>query len=157
MRPEDLLTQTPSPERVAEAARGLPAADPAVLEVLRRDLLASEGPAAAGAGPSLPPWLEALREQLDVRHAGAVHSHRPVLDPALVAVKSAFRLGFQPLINEVLRAQVLFNESVLNALVHLYEQQRETARAQDAWRAAFERRLAALEAERGEAGGPPRR
>jgi hypothetical protein len=62
--------------------------------------------------------------------------------------KRAFRLAFQPFINEVLRKQVEFNEAILDSLALIYEQQRENARTQAAWRKELSERLAKLEQER---------
>jgi hypothetical protein len=150
MRVEDLLTREPSAEAlVAEAAR-LPPVPDDTLEELRRLLAASER---APTPREWPPLLQGPRNKKDTRYADPPSSHRPVVGPVLVLAKRAFRLAFQPFINEVLRKQVEFNEAILESLATLYEHQRESARAQALWRQELERRLARLEARRGE-GGP---
>jgi hypothetical protein len=74
--------------------------------------------------------------------------------PVLVLAKRAFRLAFQPFINEVLRRQVEFNEAILESLATVYEHQKESTRTQALWRQEWERRMARLEAERGVAQAP---
>ncbi|HSP81195.1 MAG TPA: hypothetical protein VLQ93_21930, partial [Myxococcaceae bacterium] len=113
MRPEDLLSTSPSPERLAEEAGRLPPPDPEREEALRRLLAASER---APAETEWPPLLQAPRAKKDSRYAEPPTSHRPVVGPALVLAKRAFRLAFQPFINEVLRRQVEFNEAILDSL-----------------------------------------
>ncbi|HZH77428.1 MAG TPA: hypothetical protein VEY88_15490 [Archangium sp.] len=145
MRPEDLLTRSPSPERLAEEASRLPKPDPQQEEELRRLLAASER---APAEAEWPPLLQAPRMKKDTRYAEAPTSHRPIVGPVLVTAKRAFRLAFQPFINEVLRRQVEFNEAILDSLAQLYEHQREESRTQAAWRREVMSRLATLESTR---------
>jgi hypothetical protein len=142
MRPEDFLTTTPTPERLAAEARKLPRPDPEQEESVRRLLEASQR---APAETEWPPLLQAPRSKKDSRYADPPTSHRPVVGPVLVAAKRAFRLAFQPFINEVLRKQVEFNEAILDSLAQLYEHQREESRTQAAWRQEVMARLAALE------------
>ncbi|MCP3098538.1 hypothetical protein LZ198_06555 [Myxococcus sp. K15C18031901] len=144
MRAEDLLTTSPTAEAVAEETRRLPAPSPEAAEALRHTLERS-----ANASPPAP-WpalLQEARGKMDSRYAGPVTSHRGGLSgPALVLAKRAFRLLFQPFINEALRKQVEFNESILDALATIHDVQREHARAQASWRQEMDRRLANIEA-----------
>ncbi|WP_375772811.1 hypothetical protein NR798_18630 [Archangium gephyra] len=142
MRPEDLLTTTPSPERLAEEAGRLPEPTPEQVESVRRLLAASER---APAETEWPPILQAPRSKKDSRYVEPPTSHRPVVGPLLVTAKRAFRLAFQPFINEMLRKQVEFNEAILDSLALIYEHQREESRSQVAWRREVMARLAALE------------
>ncbi len=144
MRPEDLITRAPSAEAVARETQRLPAPAPHAEEALRQTLEAAAQPPAPAPWPAL---LQEARGKMDSRHAEPATSHRGGLTgAALVLAKRAFRLTFQPFINEVLRKQVEFNESILDALATLHDVQREQARAQAAWRKELERRLASLEA-----------
>ncbi|QRK05449.1 hypothetical protein JQX13_35525 [Archangium violaceum] len=142
MRPEDLLTTTPTPERLVEEAGRLPEPDPEQVESVRQLLAASQR---APAVTEWPPLLQAPRSKKDSRYAEPPTSHRPVVGPVLVVAKRAFRLAFQPFINEVLRKQVEFNEAILDSLALIYEHQREESRTQAAWRREVMARLAALE------------
>jgi hypothetical protein len=147
VRPEDLITRAPTAEAVARETRKLPTPSEEARESLRRALEASARP------PTPAPWpalLQEARGKMDSRHAEPATSHRGGLaGPALVLTKRAFRLAFQPLINEVLRKQVEFNESILDALANILDAQRESARAQAAWRQELDRRLARIEAASG--------
>jgi hypothetical protein len=145
MRPEDLLTKKPSAERLATEAAKLPKSDPRQEESLRRLLDASQR---APAETEWPPLLQAPRSKKDSRYVDPPTSHRPVVGPVLVAAKRAFRVAFQPFINEVLRKQVEFNEAILDSLALVYEHQREESRTQAAWRREVMARLAALEKEK---------
>ena len=152
MRPEDLLTSAPTPERLAAEAERLPEPSPEALEAVQRLLTASRR---APAETEWPPLLQAPREKKDSRYAEPPTSHRAGVGPVLVAAKRAFRLAFQPFINEVLRKQVEFNEAILDSLALVYEQQREESRAQAAWRKEIAARLAALEQGPGARGRRP--
>ncbi|NVJ04028.1 hypothetical protein HUW63_02055 [Myxococcus sp. AM001] len=144
MRTEDLITRSPTAEAVAREAQQLPTPSDETQEALRQTLEAAARP------PTPAPWpalLQEARGKMDSRYAEPATSHRGGLTgTALVLAKRAFRLTFQPFINEVLRKQVEFNESILDALATLHDVQREQARAQAAWRKELERRLAQLEA-----------
>ncbi|WP_342374628.1 hypothetical protein NVS55_25145 [Myxococcus stipitatus] len=143
MRAEDLLTDAPSAEAVARETQKLPEASTEAKEALRRALESSTRQATPAPWPTL--LLEA-RGKMDSRYAGPVTSHRGgVSGPALVLAKRAFRLLFQPFINEALRKQVEFNESILDALATIHDVQREHARTQATWRQEVERRLARIE------------
>lgn len=142
MRPEYLLTTSPSPERLAAETERLPELESEQVESLRRLLTASQR---APAETEWPPLLQAPRSKKDSRYVEPPTSHRPLVGPVLVTAKRAFRLAFQPFINEVLRKQVEFNEAILDSLALIYEHQREESRAQTAWRREVMARLAALE------------
>ncbi|AKF86505.1 hypothetical protein MFUL124B02_27865 [Myxococcus fulvus 124B02] len=154
MRAEDLLTRAPSAETVARETQKLPEPSDEARESLRQLLEASARPAVTTPWPAL---LTEARGKMDSRYAGPVTSHRGgVTGPALVLAKRAFRLVFQPFINEALRKQVEFNESILDALATIHDVQREHARTQATWRQDVERRLARIEeAARGERGATP--
>lgn len=147
MRPvfsvEDLDSDAVDPAEVAAAIAGLPVPDERKMEELHRVLAASE--AAPTVESAWPPILEDPRRRADVRQVEPATSHRPLVGPALVAAKRTFRAVFQPFINEVLRRQVEFNESILNALAVMYEESRVQSRTQALWRDAIEARLDALE------------
>lgn len=148
MRPEDLLSTTPGAERLAQRTRELPEPAAEQLQALKELLAASQR---APAEKEWPPLLQTPRTKKDSRYAETPTSHRTgVVGPALVTAKRAFRLVFQPFINEMLRKQVEFNEAILDSLSLLYEQQREETRAQSAWRREISERLAALERARKE-------
>ncbi|GEL71626.1 hypothetical protein [Myxococcus virescens] len=144
MRHEDLITRSPTAEAVARETQQLPTPSDEAQEALRQTLDAAARP------PTPAPWpalLQEARGKMDSRYAEPATSHRGgFTGTALVLAKRAFRLTFQPFINEVLRKQVEFNESILDALATLHDVQREQARAQAAWRKELERRLAKLEA-----------
>jgi hypothetical protein len=149
VRPEDLLTASPLAERLAEEAGRLPTPPAAQVESVRQLLDASWR---APAETEWPPLLQTPRAKKDSRYAEPPTSHRSGLTgPLLVGAKRAFRLAFQPFINEVLRKQVEFNEAILDSLALLYEHQREESRTQSAWRREVMARLAALE----RSGKPP--
>ncbi|MCE9672704.1 hypothetical protein LY474_33335 [Myxococcus stipitatus] len=144
MRADDLLTDTPTASAVAEETRKLPTPSAEASESLRRVLESSARPATPAPWPAL---LQEARGKMDSRYAGPVTSHRGGLSgPALVLAKRAFRLLFQPFINEALRKQVEFNESILDALATIHDVQREHARTQAQWRQEVDRRLARIEA-----------
>lgn len=144
MRPEDLLTRAPTAEAVVRETRKLPRPSEEAREALRRSLEAASRPAAPAPWPAL---LQEARGKMDSRYAEPATSHRGGLAGlALVVSKRAFRRVFQPFINEVLRKQVEFNESILDALATLHDVQREHARSQATWRQELEHRLARIEA-----------
>jgi hypothetical protein len=142
VRPEDLLTTSPTPEQLALEAARLPEPSAEQVAALQQLLAASQR---APAETEWPPLLQAPRTKKDSRYAEPPTSHRTGVGPVLVLAKRAFRLAFQPFINEVLRKQVEFNEAILDSLALLYEQQREESRTQAAWRREVMARLAALE------------
>lgn len=143
MRPEDLLASPALAERLAERASRLPPPSPEQEAALRHLLEASHR---APAEVEWPPVLQMPRDKKDSRYAEPPTSHRTgVVGPVLVTAKRAFRLAFQPFINEMLRKQVEFNEAILDSLAQIYEHQREESRTQSAWRREVATRLATLE------------
>ena len=144
MRPEDLLTRAPSPEAVARETRKLAQPSDEAREALRRSLEAAASPPAPAPWPAL---LQEARGKMDSRYAEPATSHRGGLAGlALVVSKRVFRRVFQPFINEALRKQVEFNESILDALATIHDVQREHSRTQATWRQELERTLARIEA-----------
>jgi hypothetical protein len=142
MLAEDLLTDSPTAEAVVAEIARLPQPSPEQEEALRHKL---EHSAHAPLEREWPPMLQRLRDKLDTRFADPPTSHRPVVGPLLVLTKRAFRLTFQPLINELLRRQVEFNEELLDSLATLHDQQRLQSHTQALWRREMEERLARLE------------
>jgi hypothetical protein len=150
MRAEELFTDPTLAEAVAAATERLPSPAAEARESLRATLERTER---APTRAQWPPLLETPRQKKDSRYADPATSHRPGVGPVVVLAKRTFRKLFQPFINEVLRKQVEFNEAILDSLALLYEQQRENARTQAAWRKELGQRLARLEREH--AGAPP--
>jgi hypothetical protein len=152
VRAEDLLTRTPTAEAVVRETRKLPEPSEEAREALRRVLEAASRPATPAPWPAL---LQEARGKMDSRYAEPATSHREGLAGlALVVSKRAFRRLFQPFINEVLRKQVEYNESILEALATLHDVQREHARTQATWRQELEQRLRSLEATAASARAP---
>jgi len=151
MRAEELLCDPALAAAVAAATQRLPPPPAGQREALQAVLERTER---APTEADWPPLLQAPREKKDTRYADSPTSHRPVVGPALVLAKRAFRGLFQPFINEVMRKQVEFNEAILDALVLIYEQQRESASTQAAWRKEMGERLAHLEKTRATEGKP---
>lgn len=142
MRADQILSDPALAATVAAATERLPAPSPEDSERLRATLERTER---APTEAQWPPILETPRQKKDTRYADPPTSHRPVVGAALVLAKRAFRLAFQPFINEVMRKQVEFNEAILDSLALIYEQQRESARTQAAWRKELSERLARIE------------
>jgi hypothetical protein len=142
MRAEELFTDPVLAAKVAAATERLPMPSSEDREALRTSLERTER---APTEAQWPPILEGPRQKKDSRYADPPTSHRPVVGPVLVLAKRAFRGVFQPFINEVMRKQVEFNESILDSLALIYEQQRENARTQAAWRKELNERLARIE------------
>lgn len=145
MRPEDLIALEPTPRELSAAMAELPKPDPGMLEAVKIQLESTrclQGPA------ELPAFLEAPRRRADTRVAATpVTSHRPVVGGLVIAAKETFRTAFQPFINEMLRRQVEFNESIVEALITIHDQLQLAAQTNDLRRAALETRIAALEAQ----------
>ncbi len=142
MRAEELLCDPALAAAASAATHRLPSPTAEEREALRAVLERTER---APTEAEWPPLLQAPRQKKDTRYAEPPTSHRPVVGPALVLAKRAFRGLFQPFINEVMRKQVEFNEAILDSLALLYEQQRESARTQAAWRKEISERLERLE------------
>ena len=141
MLAEELFSDPAFAATVVAAIKRLPPPSPEALQSLRATLERTER---APTEAQWPPLLETPRQKKDSRYADQATSHSPVVGPALVLAKRAFRRVFQPFINEVMRKQVEFNEAILDSLALIYEQQRESARTQAAWRAEIHERLARL-------------
>lgn len=152
MRADQLFSDPSLAATVAAATERLPSPSPEDREHLRATLDRTER---APTEAQWPPILETPRQKKDTRYADPPSSHRPLVGPALVLAKRAFRLAFQPFINEVMRKQVEFNEAILDSLALIYEQQRENARTQAAWRKELNERLSRLE--KGPTGARPAR
>lgn len=151
MRADELISDPALSETVAAATERLPSPTPEAREAMRATLERTERvPSEA----QWPPLLETPRQKKDTRYAEPATSHRPVVGPVLVLAKRAFRQAFQPFINEVLRKQVEFNEAILDSLALIYEQQRENARTQAAWRKEISERIARLEQPQGKPAKP---
>ncbi|MBX5480939.1 MAG: hypothetical protein IRZ16_03690 [Myxococcaceae bacterium] len=147
MNASELATDTPPPEDLAKLANEIPDPTEIVERELRERLDRIAPPSAHDDGPGRwPPILEEPRLRADSRYADPATSHRPLIGPVLVAAKRSFRFLFQPFINEVLRRQVEFNQSILSSLALMYEQVKVNAQTQAMWRKEVERRLEALEA-----------
>ncbi|SEM06574.1 hypothetical protein SAMN05444354_11128 [Stigmatella aurantiaca] len=142
MRVDELLMEPTLAQELADEAARLPVPPAQEQERLRHQLEASERPPQDTAWPQV---LQAPREKQDTRYADPATSHRPVVGPVLVFAKRSFRRLFQPFINEVMRRQVEFNEALLDSLALIYDEQRENARAQAAWRKDITERLERLE------------
>jgi len=142
MRRLDVATNAPSPEEIETLAQGLTDGREAEIAKLRADLAAA---AALPAQERWPSFLQRPKDYVDTREGGRPTSHRPVLGPVLVALKTGFRKSFQPFINEVLRTQVRFNEAILDAVAHVHDEIAQHAENQALFRRQVERRLAALE------------
>jgi hypothetical protein len=112
----------------------------------------------AGPPPSPPPddaprtvtdlfgeLLRSLAENADTTQGFPPQSHRS-FGSALVAAKKGFRLAFQPLINEALSRQKIFNHRLLDALAALRAEQQ-----------SLDARLAAIERGKAPRKGAPRR
>jgi hypothetical protein len=89
--------------------------------------------------------LRSLAENADTTQGFPPQSHRS-FGSALVAAKKGFRLAFQPLINEALSRQKIFNHRLLDALAALRAEQQ-----------SLDARLAAIERGKAPRKGAPRR
>ncbi len=74
-------------------------------------------------------------------------SHRKLTGRVIVVGKKAFRVAFQPFIAEVLRKQVMFNETVISALQSCYAEISSLESASISMRAGLDDRVRKLEAE----------
>jgi len=117
-------------------------------------------------GAAIPPsalaFLKQLQDLHDPRVGLPITSHRkPPIGTILVVAKKGFRLLFQAFINETVRKQLLFNETLLKLLHVIYHDINSVEGATLAMRAGLqerlrkvEERLSVLEAVAGE--GKPR-
>jgi hypothetical protein len=143
MRAHDLVSNSPGAEELERLSRGLTDGKADQVDELRKLF---ERTAAVPAREEWPPFLQRPRDLVDSRTGGAPTSHRPVLGVALVAAKKAFRGAFQPFINEVMQAQVRFNEAILDAVAQVYDQVQQNAENQALFRKQVDARLKELEA-----------
>ena len=101
-------------------------------------------------GPVIPPsalaFLKQLQDLYDPRVGLPIASHRkPPIGTILVVAKKGFRLLFQAFINETLRKQLLFNETLLKLLHVIYHDINSVEGATLAMRAGLQERLRKLE------------
>jgi|SRR5215472_666775 len=100
--------------------------------------------------PVIPPsalaFLKQLQDFYDPRVGLPITSHRkPPVGRILVVAKKSFRLLFQVFINETLRKQFLFNETLLKLLHVIYHDISSVEGATLAMRAGLQERLRKLE------------
>jgi len=148
---ERFLCDNPTPEELERLLEALPTPPAQKLETLRQDFALAQTPMAAPASLEWPPLLQEVQAKADVRYADPPTSERPVVGPALILAKRAFRLVGQPFINEALRKQVEFNQAIIAGVGQLYETLQQHVRNQGLWRAEVEARLQHLEREQQEA------
>ena len=141
MRPEDIQSEEPRPAEVVKLIDELPDPDAKEVRELKQELEALKDVPIA----DWPAYLRAAREKVDVRHSPVTASHRPVIGWAVVLLKRAIGLALQPLINEVLRKQVEFNEAILAAVVQIDHNLQQHLRNQSLWNEEIEKRLKRLE------------
>lgn len=103
------------------------------------EAVAEEPPRLATPVDSFAVLLRSLSEDADTSQGFPPQSHR-ALGGAVVAAKRGFRLAFQPLINEALSRQKLFNRRLLDILSVLHvENQRLSERVKELEAAAKNR------------------
>ena len=146
MRAHDVVSKSPDSGEWEDLSRGMLEGKSQEVSELRKLF---ERAADVPAREEWPPFLQRARDLVDSRTAGAPSSHRPVLGPALVAAKKAFRGSFQPFINEIMRAQVRFNEAILDAVAQVYDQLQQNAENQALFRKQVDARLKEIEARLG--------
>jgi hypothetical protein len=99
--------------------------------------------------PAVPPTAAALVLRLldlrNVKQGLPISSHRPRLGPAIVRTKSTFRRAFQPLINELLHKQSLFNEASIAVVEAVYRDLQSLEGGTLAMRAGIDARLRGIE------------
>src|SRR5262245_26673405 len=136
-----VLSQSPEALEILKLASELPNPPEQALRELDQQLESLQDVPAT----DWPMYLREPREKVDVRHPEPPTSHRGLVGPAVIAVKRAFRFVFQPLINEMLRQQVEFNEAILGAVVQIHENLQQHLRNQALWAQEVEKRLERLE------------
>lgn len=96
--------------------------------------------------PTAAPFLKQLEDLQDVRIGLPVTSHRSgLIGPSLVTAKKLFRVAFQPFINELMRKQAQFNESLIALTYAMYRDLRSTESAMQAMGAGLQARIRKLE------------
>lgn len=141
MRPEEIRTDEPSPSEIVKLIDELPEPDAGDVRELRQQLESFKNAPVA----DWPAYLRAAAQKVDARQATVATSHRPVIGWAVVLAKRAIGLVLQPLINEVLRKQVEFNEAILAAVVQIDDSLQQHLRNQSLWHEQIEERLEQLE------------
>jgi hypothetical protein len=152
MRARDVVSEDPSAEELERLSAGLERGEQGV-EALRRLFEKAE---ATVAREGWPPFLQRARDLVDARRGPGPTSHRKLVGPALVLAKRGFRASFQPFINEVMQAQVRFNEAILDALAQVHDELAQHLENQALFRARVEERLEKLEREAGSGERRPR-
>lgn len=89
--------------------------------------------------------MERLVEYADAKVGLPIESHRGKAGRALVVAKKAFRQGFQPFINELLRKQTFFNEAATETFKSVYRELTSLEGAVIAFRTSQDARLKKLE------------
>ena len=141
MRPEEIRTEEPKPSEIVKLIDELPEPDAKEVHELKQELEALKDVPIA----DWPAYLRAAREKVDARHSPVAASHRPMIGWAVVLLKRTIGLALQPLINEVLRKQVEFNQAILAAMVQIDHDLQQHLRNQSLWNEAIEKRLERLE------------
>ncbi len=141
MHPDDILSEEPEANEIVKLVGDLPDPPAHAVRELKQQLESLKDVPVA----DWPVYLRDPREKVDVRYPEPATSHRPLVGPAMVLVKRAFRSVFQPLINEILRKQVEFNEAILGAVVQIHENLQQHLRNQALWAQEIEKRLEKLE------------
>ncbi len=149
MRPEEIRTEEPKPGEIVKLIDELPEPDAKEVRELKQELEALKDVPIA----DWPAYLRAAREKVDARHSPVAASHRPMIGWAVALLKRTIGLALQPLINEVLRKQVEFNQAILAAMVQIDHDLQQHLRNQSLWNEAIEKRLERLE--RGPTGSSP--
>jgi hypothetical protein len=155
MRGKKVISDDPPPEQLEEMLAQLTEPPQGVVDELRDELARGQE---AHPPAEWPPFLQELRDKMDVRYAGPPTSDRPLVGPALILAKRIFRWVGQPFINEALRKQVEFNQAMVTAALQLHENLQQQGRNQALWREEIEARLADVEQKaRGRTSEKPRR
>jgi hypothetical protein len=148
--PSKLISIDPSPEELERVVAALPELPEAQVAELRESLERGAEDSAPPLAAEWPPILQEAEAMTDVRYAGPPTSDRPLVGTALVFAKRAFRLVGQPFINEALRKQVEFNQTLLAGVGQVYEMLQQYIRSQALWRTELDARLERLERAVGE-------
>jgi hypothetical protein len=151
-----LISTDPSPEELERLISALPRPPEEAVAQFRQSLERSAQDSAPPLASEWPPILQEAEAKTDVRYAGPPTSDRPLVGSALVFAKRVFRLVGQPFINEALRKQVEFNQTLLAGVGQVYEMLQQYIRSQALWRTELEARLERLErAVNAQAAPPP--
>ncbi len=140
-----LISTHPSPEELERLVASLPEPSAEAVAQFRQSLERGNQDSAPPLASEWPPILQEAEAMTDVRYAGPPTSDRPLVGTALVFAKRAFRLVGQPFINEALRKQVEFNQTLLAGVGQVYEMLQQYIRSQALWRTELDARLERLE------------